>query len=147
MDYFTERVEQTVRQKVLTDSQVSNYELTISTRQGVQTPLSYNATTYLDNEGRLKGIIAAARDITEQRRLRGELEQRNRELEARNRVIDKAQADEEQIPRQHVPRAGPPLNSIIGFSDLLLAEGRVTADPELSDYLGDIQAAAITCCV
>ena len=91
MDYFTEPDRsEAVIQKVLTDSQVSNYELTISTRQGVQTALSYNATTYLDNEGRLKGIIAAARDITEQRRLRGELEQRNRELEARNRVIDEA---------------------------------------------------------
>ena len=79
--YFTDskRADDGIR-KVLTEDRVSNYELTLRSRAGKETMVSYNAATFRDTEGRLKGVFAAARDITEQKRLEEQITQRNREL-------------------------------------------------------------------
>src|SRR6185312_3631666 len=75
-DYFTDprRAEDGVRQ-VLTEGRVTNYELTILAKDGRETVVSYNATTFRDAQGRLKGVFAAARDITDQKRLEEQLRQ------------------------------------------------------------------------
>ena len=74
--YFTDskRADDGIR-KVLTEDRVSNYELTLRSRSGKETVVSYNATTFRDNDGRLKGVFAAARDITDQKHLEEELRQ------------------------------------------------------------------------
>ncbi|MBI3563529.1 MAG: PAS domain S-box protein [Gammaproteobacteria bacterium] len=79
--YFTDpqRAEAGVRQ-VLAEDKVTNYELTIRAKDGRETVVSYNATTFRDADGRLKGVFAAARDITEQKRLEGQITLRNQEL-------------------------------------------------------------------
>ncbi|TAK21547.1 MAG: PAS domain S-box protein [Chloroflexota bacterium] len=75
-DYFTDpiRAEDGIRQ-VLTDGRVTNYELTMSAKDGGKTIVSYNATTLRDAEGRLRGVFAAARDITDQKQLEESLRQ------------------------------------------------------------------------
>ncbi len=80
-DYFTDprRAEDAVR-KVLAEDKVTNYELTIRAKDGRETVVSYNATTFKDAAGRLKGVFAAARDITDQKALESQITQRNREL-------------------------------------------------------------------
>ena len=72
--YFTEpqRAEDGIR-KVLAEDQVTNYELTMVNQDGKQTVVSYNATTFPLGDGRLRGVFAAARDITDQKRLEEEL--------------------------------------------------------------------------
>jgi diguanylate cyclase (GGDEF)-like protein/PAS domain S-box-containing protein len=50
---------------VLTKRKVTNYELTARDRDGKETVVSYNATTFYDRDRRLQGVFAAARDITE----------------------------------------------------------------------------------
>ena len=79
--YFTDskRADDSIR-RVLTEDRVSNYELTLRSRVGKETMVSYNAATFRDTEGRLKGVFAAARDITDQKRLEEQITQRNREL-------------------------------------------------------------------
>ena len=74
--YFTDpkRAEDGIR-KVLTDDRVTNYELTMRARSGRETVVSYNATTFRNADGKLKGVFAAARDITEQKRLEEDLRQ------------------------------------------------------------------------
>jgi PAS domain S-box-containing protein len=74
--YFTEprRAEDGIR-KVLSEDRVTNYELTVRSRDGRETVVSYNATTFRATDGKLKGVFAAARDITEQKRLEEELRQ------------------------------------------------------------------------
>ncbi len=74
--YFTDpkRAEDGIR-KVLADDRVTNYELTLRSRGGKETVVSYNATTFRSADGRLKGVFAAARDITEQKRLEEDLRQ------------------------------------------------------------------------
>src|SRR6185436_7778343 len=66
-DYCTEprRAEDGIR-KVLADGRVTNYELTIRSGDGKELVVSYNATTFTDQNGKLKGVFAAARDITDQ---------------------------------------------------------------------------------
>src|SRR5207245_3769714 len=54
---------------------VTNYELTMRSKSGRETVVSYNATTFRSADGRLKGVFAAARDITDQKRLEEELRQ------------------------------------------------------------------------
>src|SRR5712692_2844203 len=74
--YFTDpkRAEDSIR-KVLTEDRVTNYELVMRSRGGKETVVSYNATTFRSSDGRLKGVFAAARDITDQKRLEDDLRQ------------------------------------------------------------------------
>jgi PAS domain S-box-containing protein len=63
--YFTDsnRAEQGIR-LVLEQGKVTNYELTARAKNGLETVVSYNATTFNDRDGKLQGVFAAARDIT-----------------------------------------------------------------------------------
>jgi diguanylate cyclase (GGDEF)-like protein/PAS domain S-box-containing protein len=67
-NYFTdsERAEAGIR-LVLSKNKVTNYELTARDREGRETVVSYNATTFYDRDRRLQGVFAAARDITERK--------------------------------------------------------------------------------
>src|SRR5687767_5979417 len=66
--YFTdpERAEAGIK-LVLSGGKVTNYELTARTRDGRETVVSYNATTFYDRDRRLQGVFAAARDVTERK--------------------------------------------------------------------------------
>ncbi len=79
--YFTDpqRAEDGIR-RVLAEDRVTNYELTIRAKDGRETVVSYNATTFRGADGRLRGVFAAARDITDQKRLEEQIRQQNREL-------------------------------------------------------------------
>jgi PAS domain S-box-containing protein len=74
--YFTDpKLAEDGIRKVLSDDRVTNYELVMRSRTGAETAVSYNATTFRSADGKLKGVFAAARDITDQKRLEGELRQ------------------------------------------------------------------------
>lgn len=67
-DYFTEP--QQARNgylKALADGQVRDYPLTIRHANGNTTDVLYNASVYENAEGKIAGVFAAARDITEQK--------------------------------------------------------------------------------
>ena len=89
-NYFTEpnRAEEGIR-LVLREGRVTNYELTALSRDGRMTVVSYNASTFRDAAGRLQGVFAAARDITEQKKLAQQL----RESESYNRGLIEASVD------------------------------------------------------
>src|SRR5579859_371920 len=74
--YFTDSklAEDGIR-KVLAEDRVTNYELIMRSQVGKNTVVSYNATTFRSADGKLKGVFAAARDITEQKRLEEDLRQ------------------------------------------------------------------------
>ena len=75
-DYFTdpERAEAGIK-RVLSEKKVTDYELTARARDGKQTVVSYNATTFYDRDRTLQGVFAAARDVTERKRVEVELKQ------------------------------------------------------------------------
>ena len=89
-NYFTdpERANEGIK-LVLREGKVTNYELMALSKTGRMTVVSYNASTFRDAEGRLQGVFAAARDITEHK----ELEQKLRESEAYNRGLIEASVD------------------------------------------------------
>ncbi len=68
-DYFTnpERAEAGIH-VVLAEGKVTDYELTARSRDGRETVVSYNATTFYDRDRKLQGVFAAARDVTERNR-------------------------------------------------------------------------------
>src|SRR5213596_2083877 len=74
-NYFTdpERAEAAIK-LVLSEKKVTNYELTARARDGKETVVSYNATTFYDRDRKLQGVFAAARDVTERKRVELELE-------------------------------------------------------------------------
>src|SRR6187431_1270202 len=67
--------------RVLSEGKVTNYELTARARDGQETVVSYNATTFHDRDRSLQGVFAAARDVTELKRYEQTLQQKNVELE------------------------------------------------------------------
>jgi PAS domain S-box-containing protein len=126
------RAEASIR-RVLTDKKVSNYELTARARDGKETVVSYNATTFYDRERTLQGVFAAARDVTERKRLDQVLQDKNAELESARAVAEKAQESAEVASRaksaflanmSHEIRT--PMNAILGFSQLLLRDSGLT---------------------
>jgi diguanylate cyclase (GGDEF)-like protein/PAS domain S-box-containing protein len=68
-NYFTdpERAEAGIN-RVLSEREITNYELTARARDGRETVVSYNGATLYDRDRRLQGVFGAARDITERKR-------------------------------------------------------------------------------
>jgi len=62
---------------VFRDGSVTDYELGIRHRDGHVTPVLYNATIYHDEAGKVIGVFAAARDITEQKKAEEEIKRAN----------------------------------------------------------------------
>ncbi|HEV2428342.1 MAG TPA: PAS domain S-box protein [Thermoplasmata archaeon] len=137
--YFTDpaKAEEGIR-RVLSEDRVTNFELTIRAPGGRSVDVSYNATTFRDTEGRLKGVFAAARDVTESTRLREQIEQRNRELEIQNRRVQEANRLKSEFLANMSHELRTPLNSIIGFSEHLLAQEPTGFSPEHREYMQDI---------
>ena len=137
--YFTDpqKAEEGIR-RVLSEDRVTDYELTIRAPEGESVDVSYNATTFRDTEGRLKGVFAAARNVTEQKRLREQIEQRNRELEVQNQRVQEANRLKSEFLTNMSHELRTPLNSIIGFSEFLLSQDAVGFTGEQREYLQDI---------
>ena len=113
-NFFTDsaQAEQGIR-VVLRDSKVTNYELTACAKDRSETVVSYNAATFYDRDGKLQGVFAAARDVTERKRFERTLQEKNLELESANLAKDRFLAS-----MSHELRT--PLNAIIGFTGTLL---------------------------
>jgi PAS domain S-box-containing protein len=88
-DYFTdpERAEAAIR-RVLSEGKVTDYELTARTRNGQETIVSYNATTFYDRDRKLQGVFASARDVTERSRLEKQMQNQAAELSDLHRRKD-----------------------------------------------------------
>jgi PAS domain S-box-containing protein len=78
-DYFTdpERAEAGIR-LVLSEGKLTDYELTARARDGQETVVSYNASTFHDRGRKLRGVFAAARDVTERKRYEQSLQEADR---------------------------------------------------------------------
>jgi PAS domain S-box-containing protein len=119
-NYFTdpERAEAGIK-RVLSERKVTNYELTARARDGKETVVSYNAATFFDRDGKLQGVFAAARDITESKRLDQALHDKNTELESAKSVAEKANLAKSEFLSSMSHELRSPLNAILGFAQLM----------------------------
>ena len=60
-------------QKVFTEGLVKDYPLAIRSKSGRVTDVLYNATVYLNPQGEIQGVFAAARDVTERKAMENEI--------------------------------------------------------------------------
>ncbi|RPJ51133.1 MAG: PAS domain-containing sensor histidine kinase, partial [Methanobacteriota archaeon] len=83
-DYFTEPERARVGyEKVFRDGFVRDYPLELKHRDGLVTPVLYNASVYRDETGgRILGVFAAARDITKRKEMEKEMLAVHRKLRA-----------------------------------------------------------------
>jgi len=106
-------------QLVLSEKTVNNYELTARARDGRETDVSYNATTFYDRERNLQGVLVVARDITERKRLDQVLLDKNTELESAKFVAEKANLAKSEFLSSMSHELRSPLNAILGFAQLM----------------------------
>jgi len=134
--YFTDpgRAEDGIR-VVLREGRVTNYELTARSKTGRETVVSYNATTFNDQGGKLQGVFAAARDVTERKRFEQTLQEKNVELENASLAKDRFLAS-----MSHELRT--PLNAVIGFTGTLLMKLPGPLNGEQEKQLRTIQTSS-----
>jgi len=99
-------------QLALGSREVTDYELTARDKDGKETVVSYNATTFHDQHGKLQGVFAAVRSITERKQYEGSLREATRKAEQANSAKSEFLAN-----MSHEIRT--PLNAVIGLGYLL----------------------------
>jgi PAS domain S-box-containing protein len=104
---------------VLSEKKLTDYELTARARDGKETVVSYNATTFYDRDRKLQGVFAAARDVTERKRLDQVLQEKNIELESARSVAEKANLAKSEFLSSMSHELRSPLNAILGFAQLM----------------------------
>ncbi|MDD5233777.1 MAG: PAS domain S-box protein [Syntrophales bacterium] len=115
---------------------VRDYPLQLKHRKGQIMPVLYNASVYRDEQGRIKGVFAAARDITRLKRAEealqrayGELEQK---VEERTRELMQSEAK--------LRKAHSDLKKVMNRLEDIREEERTAIARELHDELGQVLA-------
>ena len=125
---------------VLSEKKVANYELTARARDGKETVVSYNATTFYDRDRKLQGVFAAARDITERKRFEQALHVTNVELESAKSVAEKANLAKSDFLSSMSHELRSPLNAILGFAQLMESASPAPTDAQKENIAQILQA-------
>ena len=121
-DYFTEPDKARSGYKlVFQEGLVRNYELAIRHKNGWMTPVIYSASLYRDEDEKVVGVFAAARDITERKRAEEELTRSNEDLQQFAYV---ASHDLQE-----------PLRNVVSCLQLLEKEYKDKLDPTADQYI------------
>ena len=112
-DYFTEPEKaQAGYHQAFEKGFVSDYPLTIKDKNGILIDVLYNASVYKDDNGNIKGVFAAARDVTEQNYALEQIRERTAQYESVNKELEAF-----TYSVSHDLRA--PLRAINGYAKIL----------------------------
>ena len=143
-DYFTEpeKAREGYKQ-VFEKGFVSDYPLTIHHKNGELTDVLYNASVYKDDKGNVLGVFAAARDVTDQKRILEELKEARvvAELAMILAEDEKAKAEnalqsKQQFLANMSHEIRTPMNAILGFAKVLF---KTDLAPNQKEYLDAIK--------
>jgi PAS domain S-box-containing protein len=88
-------------ERVFEEGFVRDYALEIRHIDGHTTPVLYNAAVYSEETGNIAGVFAAARDITERKKVEAELSNKSKDLEELNTalrvLIDRYKNDQKEL--------------------------------------------------
>jgi len=121
---------------------VRDYPLAIRHLSGRVTEVLYNASVYRDREGQVRGVFAAARDITKRKEAEEKVHKLNAELEqrVRERTAELTAANKEleafSYSVSHDLRA--PLRHVAGFAELLAKAAGPGLEERSRHYLEQI---------
>jgi PAS domain S-box-containing protein len=137
-NFFTdpERAEAAIKQ-ALAEGTITNYELTARSRDNEETVVSYNATTFYDRDRKLQGVFAAARDVTERKRLDQVLQEKNVELQSAKVIAEKANLSKSEFLSSMSHELRSPLNAILGFAQLMESDSPEPT-PRQKENIGQI---------
>lgn len=108
--------------RALSEKKVTNYELTARKRDGTETMVSCNMTTFYDRDRTLQGVVATARDVTERKLLDQVLREKSVELETSKSVAEEANLAKSVFLSSMSHELRSPLNALIGFAQLMESE-------------------------
>ena len=142
-DYFTDPEEaRRGYQQVFKEGFVYDYQLEIRHRDGHIIPVLYNASVYRDESGKVIGVFAAARDITERKKNEEEIRELNRGLEfkVKQRTAELTVANKvlEAFSYSVAHDLRAPLRAIAGFASILSEDYRAKLDDEGKRLMGVI---------
>ncbi len=133
-DYFTDPLQaREGYQRVFAEGFVTDYPLAIRHRSGQLVDVSYNASLYRDDQGRVLGVFAAARDVTKQRVA-------NDALAASVKALARSNTELEQFAYVASHDLQEPLRMVVGYVQLLekrLAGQLDTDTREFMDFAVD----------
>ncbi len=127
-------------QQVIAQGEVRDYPLTIRHVSGRTMDVLYNATVYRDPAGQVQGVFAAARDITERKRVEAELARHREHLEElvlqRTEDLARSNRDLEQFAYVASHDLQEPLRAVAGFVSLLQQRYQGKLDEKADSYIG-----------
>lgn len=115
--------------------QIQHFENVRQTKDGRLIDISLTASPIKDGHGHIVGVSGIGRDITERRRVEGELKRRGSLLEAANKELE---AFSYSVSHDLLA----PLRSLDGFSLALMEDSADRLDEQGKDYLKRIRAAS-----
>jgi len=108
-------------QEVFREGLVFDYALAIQNKNGHVTPVLYNASVYKDESGKVIGVFAAARDVTEIKQAEETLREayeyiqvQSEEIQAQNEELQ-AQSEELQVQNEELQAQSEELNEAHGL--------------------------------
>ena len=122
-DYFSdpERAQAGIS-RVLREGKLTNYELTALSREGGETVVSFNASTFHDRDRKLQGVFAAARDVTDRKQFEHRMQENNVELESARAAAEKANLAKSEFLSSMSHELRTPLNAVLGFAQLMASD-------------------------
>jgi len=119
-DYFTSPEQARVGyRQAFSEGFVRDYPLAIRHASGRTTDVLYNAAVYRDDAGAVRGVFAAARDVTERKRLDQVLMNSTAELQKAKRAAELANLAKSDFLSSMSHELRSPLNAILGFAQLM----------------------------